>query len=123
MRLCQIIEIDSHAVKRTGHEILDKHISLTDHIQQQAAVSCVFEIEADRFLTAIKPDEIGAHPLCISIIEAGEIAFRSFNLDHPRAGIGKFHRSIGRCHGLFHRNNENTFKIACHHHHHLLLML
>jgi hypothetical protein len=42
------------------------------------------------------------------VVFAGEVPFRPFNLDHPRAGIGETAGALRRRHCLLDRNDEEA---------------
>ena len=82
MLLQKIFESESHAFHRAGGEVLDKDVSLGDHCGEYRLVGGILQVEANRFLAAIQPDEIGAVAIHQRIIPPGEIALGALDLDH-----------------------------------------
>ena len=70
--------------------------------------SSLVEIENDRFLAAIEPDEVGALAVHDMIVAAREIAFRTLHLDHARAGIRHPAGALRRRDRLFERDDEDA---------------
>src|SRR5262249_29836769 len=94
----------------SGFKVLHKHIGLRQHGLEQRLVLGFAEIEHNRLLAAIEPDEIGAFAMDNMIVIAREIALGPFDLDHSRARIGKTASTLRRRHRLFYRNNEEPFE-------------
>src|SRR5262249_50731108 len=85
-----------------------EHVRLRQHGFEQSFVLGFAEIEHDRLLAAIEPDEIGALAVDDMIVVACEIALGSFDLDHARTGVSKTAGALRRCHGLLKRNKGKT---------------
>jgi hypothetical protein len=66
------------------------------------------EIEHDRFLAAVEPNEIAALAVHEVVVAAREVALRPLDLDHARPGIGEATRTHRRGDGLFERNDEEA---------------
>ena len=75
---------------------------------KQRLVGGLVEIEHDRFLAAIEPDEIAALAVREIVVAAGEVAFRPLDLDDARAGIGEPARAHRRRDRLFERDDEQA---------------
>src|SRR5262249_19100765 len=78
------------------------------HSFEQCFVFGPGEIEHNRLLTAIKPDEIGTLAMDDVIVVAREIAFGALDLDYARAGIGETACALRRRHRLLDRDNQNS---------------
>ena len=76
--------------------------------EQQAAGLALGEVEHDGFFPAVQPDEIAALSENGVVIAPGEIAFRAFDLDHSRAGVGKPRRAKGRRNRLFDGDDDKA---------------
>ena len=97
-----------------GRQILNEDIGRGDHRLHQGQIRRLLQIDAAGFLAAVDPDVIARLPQDIIVKAAGEIAFRSLELDDPGAGIGQpagRHRS---CNRLLESDDGNTFQSACH---------
>ena len=68
------------------------------------------EVEDDRLLAAIEPDEIGALAARELVVAAREVALRPLDLDHARAGIREPARAGRRRDRLFERHDEEAFE-------------
>src|SRR5262249_37367400 len=68
------------------------------------------EVEHDRLLAAIEPDEIGALAVNDVIVLAREIPFWPFDLDHARAGIGETACALRCRHSLLDRNDKKAIE-------------
>ena len=111
--LAQILRCEAEARDGAGRQILNEDIGLGDHAAQDGLVALLRQIETDRLLAAIEPDEISALSVDVVIVATGEITLRPFHLDHPRAGICQFFRCIGRRHRLFNGHHQNAVEIPC----------
>ena len=80
---------EARALGRTRCQVLDQHVGLGDHAMQQGEVFGFLEVEHDRLLAAVQPDEIGREPMHVGVVAAREIAFRPLDLDDARTGIGQ----------------------------------
>ncbi len=85
----QTFDREAELADRAGLEVLDEHVGLREQFFQQRLVGVLRQIENDRFLAAIEPDEIGALALGKGIIAAREIALRPLDLDDARTGIAQ----------------------------------
>lgn len=75
--------------ERAGLQVLHEHVGLREQSIEQLAILGLGEIDDDRLLAAIEPDEINALPLGELVVAAREIAFWPLELDDARAGIGE----------------------------------
>ena len=63
-----------------------------------------------RFLAAVEPDKITALARGDVVVAAGEIAFRTLDLDHAGSCIREPNRAEGCSNGLFDRDDNQTFE-------------
>ena len=84
------------------------------HALQQVPVARVLDVQTDRFLAAIQPDEIGALPVRHMIVTAGEVALGALHLDHPRTRIRQAGTAIGRGDRLLQRYHQQPFQWQAH---------
>ena len=84
--------------------------ALASIASSSALSSGLVEIEHQRFLAAVEPDEIGALALRQRVVAAREIALRPLDLDDARAGVGEPARAHRRGDGLFERDDEEAFE-------------
>ncbi len=93
--------------QRARQQVLNKHIRVFQHPEQDFPVLAGFNIQGDRFFPSVQPCEIGAFTIGGGIVGAGEIACAlAFDLDHARAGIGQSRGAKRRGDCLFQRNYE-----------------
>ncbi len=95
---------------RAGFEVLHEHVGLREHGFEQRLVSGIAEIEHDRFLAAIEPDEMRALAVNEMIVLAREVALRPLDLDDARAGIGEMTGAMRRRHRLLDRDDKKAFE-------------
>jgi|GEM_PF-6614406 len=108
----KIMKAKTQALHDTRTEILDQHVGLLDHRCQDLFVLCRFEIQTNRFLAPVQPDEIGTSALGMGIIAARKIPFRPFDLDDPSPSIRKLAGGIRSRHGMFDRHDQKAFQIT-----------
>ncbi len=95
---------------RARREVLDEDIGLRQHGLDHGAVVFLLEIDAAGFLAAVQPDEIRGLAFRIVVIAACEVAFRAFELDDARAGIGELAGRGRHGHRLLQRHHQNSFE-------------
>src|SRR5690606_36943074 len=91
----QRLAIQPVAPDRAGSKVLDENIRLRDHVFEKGEIVRLLDIELDRFLAPVQPDEIAALAVDNAVIGAREVTVRAFNLDDARARIGKTAGKIG----------------------------
>ena len=110
MRLAQRGGAEPGARGGAGRKVLHEHVGARDHALQQHCVLGVLDVERDRLLAAVEPDEIGAVAVHHMIVAAREIAFAALDLDHPRAGIGEARGAERRRDRLLERDDQQPFQ-------------
>ena len=75
---------------------------------QQGVVGGVLDVEDDRFLAAVEPDEPGALAIHHMIVKPREIALRPLDLDDARARVGEPAGGEGRGDGLLDRDHQEA---------------
>jgi hypothetical protein len=108
MPATQRVDAEAELLHRTGLEVLHEHIGPCDHGGEQRLVVGLGEVEDDRFLAAVEPDEIGALAAHHGVIAACEIALRPLDLDDARAGVGEPAGRHRRGHRLLERDDEEA---------------
>ena len=83
----KLIQPKPHPLDSAGGKILDEHIGAGDHRSEDGLVLVLPQVQTDRFLAAVEPDEIGTVAIDQRIIPPRKIPLGTLNLDHPRAGI------------------------------------
>jgi hypothetical protein len=86
---------------------LDNHVAPPDQFIEDLDRGRLLEIERERFLAPVEPDEVGGEPVDGGVVVAGEIAAaRPLDLDYPRSEIAQMagaerprHRLLQREHG------------------------
>ena len=105
--LSQTCGIEPEFGQRARLQVLNKHIRDFQHPEQDFPVLIGFNVQRYRFLSPVKPCEIGAFAVGGGIVGAGEIAGTlAFDLNHTRAGIGQPRGTKRRGDCLFERNDE-----------------
>ena len=121
------VEREAELGGRAGLEVLHEHVGPGEHRREHGLVVIAGEIEHQRFLAAVEPDEIRAlagtngirrvHARSFEsklarfrqlVVAAGEVALGPLDLDHARAGIGEAAGAHRRRHRLLERNDEKA---------------
>jgi hypothetical protein len=108
MAAAQLLDRKAELGDRAGLEVLHEHVGTREHRGEQRLVACAREIEAERFLAAVEPDEIRAFAVRQRIVIAREIAFRPLHLDDARARVGQPAARHRRRHRLLERHHQQT---------------
>jgi len=115
MRAPQLFKRKAELGDGAGLEVLHEHVGLREHGRQQRLVVGAREIEHQRFLAAVEPDEIRAFSLRAPagwdrelVVVAREVAFGPLDLDHARAGVGEAAGAHGRRHRLLQRHHQQA---------------
>ncbi len=92
-----------------GSEILDEHVALRNQGAQDLDGFGLLEIEGERLLAPVEPDEIGREALHGGVVGAGEIAAAgALDLDDFGAEIGQMPGAERSGNGLFEREHANS---------------
>ena len=133
MRAAQRIEREAELGDGAGLEVLHEHVGLGEQRREHSLVLVAREVEHQRLLAAVEPDEIGALAFACGIraftpvfmrraastrgavarfrqlvVAAREVALRPLDLDHARAGIGEAAGAHRRRHRLLERNHQQA---------------
>jgi hypothetical protein len=108
MRAAQRVEWEAELGDGAGLEVLHEHVGLGEQGGEHCLVVGAREVEGERLLAAVEPDEIRALASRQFIVAAGEIALRALDLDHARAGIGEAAAAHRRRHRLLQRHHEKA---------------
>ena len=93
--------VEPEPVRRARREVLHEDIGSTDQPLHHLARLGPLQVEGQRFLRAIEPDEVARQPLDRRVVTAGEVADdRTLHLDDPRAEVGELPGGERRRHGL-----------------------
>ena len=103
----KLIQPKPHPLDSAGGKILDEHISAGDHRSEDGLILVLPQVQTDRFLAAVEPDEIGAFAVHDGIVRPREIPLCPFDLDDPGAGIRQPGCAIRRRDGLLHGDDEH----------------
>src|SRR5690606_42145010 len=72
-----------------GCEVLDEHVGTLDQPPEQGVVRRIPQVEAQRFLAAIEPDEVGAAALDVVVVAADRKSTR-LNSSHVKISYAVF---------------------------------
>src|SRR5438309_11539633 len=108
--LAQPRQREPELVHRAWLEVLYQDVCAGDQRLQARASVYGGEIDNDRVLAAIEPDEVAALALCRRVIAARKVAFRTFHLDHMRAGIRQPRAAERRCNRLLDCDDDYSLK-------------
>ena len=91
-----------------GRQVLHEDVGAGDDAVQQGVVAGILDVEDDRFLAAVEPDEPGALAIHHMVVKPREVALRPLDLDDARARIGEPAGGEGRGDGLFDRDHQEA---------------
>src|SRR5688572_15832475 len=91
-------------------EVLYEYIRRSNHGIEQQTLILRRQVQADRFFAPVEPNKVSALPLHKLVVVAREITFGTFDLDHPRAGIGQPGRCVRCGHRLLDRDDRDAFE-------------
>ena len=116
MLSAQGVGAEAQASGRAWREVLDEHVCLGNEGVQPGLFLVSAQVERDRLLAPIDPDEVRRFAEHGGVIAAREVAFGTLDLDHASTGVGQTAGAVGRCHGLFERDDEDAFEwfAVCH---------
>jgi len=106
----QTLQRKAELIHRAGLEVLQQDIRARDQLFKAGAAFGGGEVDHQRMLAAIEPDEITALSFRRRIVGPCEIAFRPFHLDHVRAGIRQARRAEWCCNRLFDGDDFDSLK-------------
>jgi hypothetical protein len=109
--LPQVLDGEAEACERARRQVLDEDVGLGQHALEQRLVPGLLQVETQRLLAPVEPDEIGAVAVHQPVIAAREVALGALDLHHARAGVGQAARGVGRGHGLFQGHHEKAFQV------------
>src|SRR5690606_5445550 len=112
--LAQALRAEARALRRTDREVLDPDVRLRQQPVQQGGVGRVLDVDGERLLAPVQPDEIGAEAVDIVVVIPGEVAVLPLQLDHARARVGEPAAEEGSGHGLLERDDENAVESTGH---------
>ena len=104
----------ARARSRAGCQVLDEDVRPANHVAQDREIVGRLDVQLDRFLAPVEPDEIGALALGDGVVAAREVAARALDLDHPGARVGEPRRAKGRRHRRFERHDQQPVQRAWH---------
>ena len=82
----QHLRRQAHPRRGTRGQVLHEHVRTVDEAGQDGPASGVFEVQAERLLAAVEPDEVAGQALDRGVVVPGEVTrARSLDLDHPGA--------------------------------------
>jgi hypothetical protein len=108
MRAAQLLEREAELGDGAGLEVLHEHVGLREQGGEHRLVLAAREVEGERLLAAVEPDEIRALASRQFVVAAGEIALRPLDLDHARAGIREAAAAHRRRHRLLQRHDQEA---------------
>src|SRR5260221_9002523 len=93
-------------------EVLHEHIGARDDARQQRLICRILDVEGERLLASVEPEEIGALPMRDAVVAAREITLGPLDLDDPRAGIGEAGSAERRRYCLFGCDPQHALQCA-----------
>ena len=100
-----------HPGRGAGREVLHEHVGRRQQPQQHLASPWVLDVEGERLLAAVGPDEVRAQAVDAVVVAAGEVAgVGPLDLDHPGAEVGQLPGRVRRGDRLLERDDGRTTK-------------
>ncbi len=110
MLLAEGRAIEACSQERAGCEVLHEDVGLGNEATQQRGVVGQLEVEHDRLLATVGPEEIGRVAVRGRVVAAGEIALGALDLDDACAHFGKTARAKGGGERLFDGHDRDPGK-------------
>ena len=89
-------------------EVLYENVGAREHRREEGLAVGLREIEDERFLAAVEPDEIRALTVCHLVVVAREVALLPLDLDDAGAGIGEPAGAQRRRHRLLYCDDQEA---------------
>ena len=107
--------VEPEPVRRAGREVLHEDVRPVDQLRHHLARLGTLEIEGQRLLRAVEPDEVARQPLDRRVVAAGEVADDgALHLDDPRPEVGELPRGERRRHRLFQGDDRHAVERTGH---------
>ena len=115
--LAQRVRTEAETLGGAGREVLNEHVGTGQEALHARAIALLAQVEGDRLLAAVDPDEVGGLAVHRVVVVAGEIAIAPLDLDDARAGIGQAAAAVGRGHRVLERDDQYAVQgLQCHVH-------
>src|SRR5882672_4885861 len=109
MARAQVRRRRPETVRCAGGKILYEDVRALEQLREHAGASRLLDVERQRLLGSIQPDEVTRQSLDRRVVTAREIAaVGPLDLDHARAEIGELPRRERRGDRLFERYNGDV---------------
>ena len=82
-------EVDAEIGEAARPQVMDEYIGASDHRVEQREIVAAPQIETDRFLAAVQPDEISTLTTDNPIVAARKVSLGRLDLHHPRAEVSE----------------------------------
>ncbi len=104
----QVLRAKSEAIGGARRKVLHEHIGAFEQTGQHILGFRAFQIEGQRFLRPVQPDEMAREPMHGGVVRAREVAVdRPLDLDDPRPQVCQLPCGKRHGHGLFHGDHRD----------------
>ena len=111
MTRAQVGRRRAEAIRRAGRQVLHEHVGALEEPRQHRLRGGLLEIERQRFLRAIEPDEVARQSADGLVVAAREVpAVGPLDLDHARAEVGELARRERRGDRLLDRHDGDALQ-------------
>ena len=111
----QFVRPQTQTVCRPGGEILDEDVGTVDQTAHDRTALRGLEVDRDRLLAAVEPDEMRPGAVHDVVVTAREVAaVDAFHLDHPRAEVGEIAGGQRRCNRLLDGDDGESLQRQAH---------
>ncbi len=102
---------EAEPIRRAGREVLQEDVGRVDEPLDDPAPFCRRQVDRNRLLRPVQPDEVGAAALDGVVVFAGEVAaVDPLDLDDASAQIGEMAGGQRRGHRLLHRDHRDSLE-------------
>lgn len=101
--------VQAEAVGGARGQVLHEDVGAGEEFLQDLPALGRLEVEADRLLGAVEPDEVTGLAVDSRVVPPGEVAAAgALDLDHPRAQVGQLPGRVRRRHRLLDADHRHT---------------
>ncbi len=116
--LLEILPVKAHLLHRRGPEVLDDHVGLLDHLDEDVLGLLVLEVQDDPLLVAVQADEVAAEILVHLTGEGpelpGVVAVGRLDVDDLGPEVGEDHRCRGGRQHVAQVDDADSFQRSWH---------
>lgn len=115
-RICspQTRRIEAQSRRGPRRQVLQEDVGLRDQSLELGLVGVYAQVERDRLFAPVDPDKVRRLAVHRAVVAAREVAFGTFDLDHPSPGVSESARAKRRGDRLLQRQDQQAVEWFCH---------